>query len=178
MRCFIAINLPDEIKNKIVEVAKGLPNKGIKKVERQNLHLTLKFLGEIDEKKVLEIKEVLENINFNRFEVSLKNFGFFPDRNFIKVVWIGIEKGKEKIIELQKQIDSELEKIGFKKEKNFEPHLTIARVKFLENKKEFLDIFNKLKFEDNFSVSNFDLMRSFLRREGPVYEKIFGVELI
>ena len=194
MRCFIAINLPDKIKEKISDITKNFPEKGIKKVGEHNLHLTLKFLGEVDKNKLEEIKKILEKINCQKFDVSLKDFGFFPNTNFIKVVWIGIEKGNKEIIELQKQIDSELEKSGFKKEKGFsvfdrkyfpskmekgfEPHLTIARVKFLENKKEFLDKMNKLKFEDNFSVSSFDLVESILKKEGPVYRKILGVELI
>ncbi len=177
MRCFIAINLPDKIKNKIIGITRELPDRGIKKVEKQNLHLTLKFLEEVNDKKIEEITNVLEKISYNKFEVSLKNFGFFPNMNFIKVIWIGIEKGREDIIELQRQIDLELEKIGFKKEKNFEPHLTVARVKSLENKAGFLELIKKLKFEAGFSVSNFELMQSFLKPEGPVYEKIVCVEL-
>jgi 2'-5' RNA ligase len=177
MRCFIAITLPEEIKKKISEITKSLTEKGIKKVRESNLHLTLKFLGEVEENKIEEIKQVIEKINYKKFNVSLKNFGFFPNDSFIKVVWIGIEKGSKEIIELQKQIDLRLKDLGFKQERNFEPHLTIARVKFLENKKNFLEKIKELKFEDNFSVLNFDLMQSFLKPEGPVYKKILAVEL-
>lgn len=178
MRCFIAINLPKETKKRISKIMKDFQEKGIKKVEEQNLHLTLKFLGEVNEKKIEEIKQILEKINYKKFEVSLKNFGFFPNDNFIKVVWIGIEKGRKEIIELQKKIDFGLKDLSFKPETNFEPHLTIARIKFLKNKKEFLKKVSELKFEDNFSVSNFDLMQSFLKPGGPVYKKILSIGLV
>ncbi len=177
MRYFIAINLPENTRKKILEITRDFPEKGIKKIRGPNLHLTLKFLGELDENKVDKIKQVLDKINYNKFDVSLKDFGFFPGDNFVKVVWIGVEKGKEELIELQKQIDLELKNLGFKPETNFEPHLTIARVNFLENKKEFLEKIRELKFEDNFSVSNFDLMQSFLKPEGPVYREILNVGL-
>jgi len=177
MRCFIAINLPDRIKNKIAEITKELPDKGIKKVKPNNLHLTLKFLGEVSENNADKIKKILDKIDYQKFDVSLKNFGFFPNNNFIKIVWIGIEKGREEIIKLQKQIDLKLKELNFKPETDFEPHLTIARVKFLEDKKEFFEKTKKFKFEENFSVSNFCLMQSFLKNTGPIYKKIHEVKL-
>ncbi len=178
MRTFIAINLPDRIKDKISEMTKEFPEKGVKKVEKQNLHLTLKFLGDVDEKKLEEIKQILKTIDYSKFEISLKNIGFFPNKDFIKVVWLGIEKGRNEVIGLQKQIDQKLEKCGFISEKNYEPHLTIARVKFLKDKKEFLDKLKKIKFEDNFSVSGSGLMESNLSSLGPVYKEILTIDLI
>ncbi|MCK4429006.1 MAG: RNA 2',3'-cyclic phosphodiesterase, partial [Candidatus Aenigmarchaeota archaeon] len=83
MRCFIAINIPEEIKSKIAEATKNLTDSGLKKVEMKNLHLTLKFIGDVEEKKADEIKQILNKINFNKFDISLKNFGFFPNETFI-----------------------------------------------------------------------------------------------
>ncbi len=177
MRAFIAINLPDRIKEKILEMTKEFQEKGIRKVGKQNLHLTLKFLGDVNEKNVEEIMQILKTVDCAKFEVSLKNIGFFPNENFIKVVWLGIENGRNELIELQKQIDQKLEKCGFKSEGTYEPHLTIARVKSIKDKKEFLDKLKKIKFEDNFRVSNFELIESKLNPSGPVYSVILTEEL-
>ncbi|MCK4730396.1 MAG: RNA 2',3'-cyclic phosphodiesterase [Candidatus Aenigmarchaeota archaeon] len=178
MRAFIAINLPDRIKDKILEMTKEFQEKGIRKVGKQNLHLTLKFLGDVNEKKVEEIMQILKTVDCVKFEVSLKNMGFFPNESFIKVVWLGIENGRNELIELQKQIDQKLEKYGFKPEKNYEPHFTIARVKSIKDKKEFLDKMKEIKFEDNFSVSNFELMESKLSPSGPVYRELLTKGLV
>ncbi len=177
MRTFIAINLPEKIKDKISETTKEFLDKGIKKVRKQNLHLTLKFLGDVDEKKLEEIKQTLKTVNYVKFEISLKNIGFFPNKEFIKVVWIGIEKRRNEVIGLQKQIDQKLEKCGFRPEINYEPHLTIARVKSIKDKKEFLDKIKEIKFKDNFSVSKFELMESNLSPSGPVYKELLTKEL-
>ncbi|RLJ00984.1 MAG: RNA 2',3'-cyclic phosphodiesterase [Candidatus Aenigmatarchaeota archaeon] len=178
MRTFISINLPYRIKDKISEMAKEFQEKGIRKVGKQNLHLTLKFLGDADEKKIEEIQQVLKTVDCAKFEISLKNIGFFPNKDFIKVVWVGIENGRNEIIELQKQIDQKLEKCGFKPEKKYEPHLTIARVKSIKDRKEFLEKLKEIKFEDNFNVSNFELMESKLNPSGPVYRVLLTKELV
>jgi 2'-5' RNA ligase len=176
MRCFIAINLPEEVKEEISKIIEKLPKKGIKKVAKENLHLTLKFLGEINENLIKKIEEELEKIKFDRFAVKLKDIGFFPNRNFIRVVWLGIDEGEEEIKELQKEVDKKLAKL-FKKEKNFEPHLTIARVKFLKDKEGFIEELEKIKFEDSFEVRSFELMESILQRKGPVYKLIKSFKL-
>lgn len=178
MRCFVAVNLPREVKEKIWRVIKNLQGKGLKKVAPENLHLTLKFLGEVDQEIVKKVKEKLKQVEFNKFSISLKGISYFPNRNFIKVVWLGIEKGRKNLIGLQKEIDKKLEELSFKKEKNkFEPHLTIARVKFLENKRKFVEELEKIKFEKEFEIKSFELMESILQREGPIYKKIESFEL-
>jgi len=176
MRCFVAINLPEEVKEKIKKITDTLPENGIKKVAKENLHLTLKFLGEVKERAIEKVENKLSEIKFNKFSIGLKDIGFFPSRNFIRVVWIGIGEGKEEIEELQKKIDEKLSEL-FKKEENFEPHLTIARVKFLKDKKSVHRL-EKIKFKDCFEVESFELMESILRREGPIYRVIKSFKCI
>src|SRR3989338_10105623 len=131
MRSFIAIPCPDEFKGKLVEIQNKIPNFcDAKLVERENIHLTLKFLGEVDDGKIEGIKKQLEFVrNLDMFRVSLVGIGVFPSENYIRVIWIGVDEGANRIIEIQRQIDENLSSIGFKKERDFHPHLTIARVK-------------------------------------------------
>jgi 2'-5' RNA ligase len=174
MRCFIAINLPKEVKEKIDKIIKKLPEKGIKKVASKNLHLTLKFLGETN--LIEEVEDKLDEIKFERFVVKLKRIGCFPNKNFIKVVWIGVEEGGEEVKELQRKIDDKLADL-FKKEKNFEPHLTIARIKFLKDKNKFYEELEKIQFEASFEIESFELMKSILQREGPIYKIVRSFKL-
>ncbi|MGC9310514.1 MAG: RNA 2',3'-cyclic phosphodiesterase [Candidatus Aenigmatarchaeota archaeon] len=174
MRLFIAISPPDEIKSKIAGLADSVSSNesGLKKVSKENCHLTLKFLGEVDEKKLEEIKATLSNIKSEGFKISLNGIGFFPGAEYIKVVWAGVEGGKTEAINLQKEIDERLSKLGFKKEKNFEPHLTIARVKFLKDKSGFLEKLKKADFKGEFTVESIELVESTLTPKGPVYRVI------
>lgn len=178
MRCFIAVNLPGEVKEKIGEATKNLEDRGMKKVASENLHLTLKFLGEVNEKRVEEVKKKLREIKFEKFLVSFRGVGCFPNRDFIKVVWLGVEEGRKNLIDLQKVIDEKLSEIGFKKERKFEPHLTVARVKFLRDKGKFVEELNKIRFEEQFEVESFELMESVLQKEGPTYKKVESFRLV
>ncbi|HIE41289.1 MAG TPA: RNA 2',3'-cyclic phosphodiesterase [Candidatus Aenigmarchaeota archaeon] len=177
MRCFIAINLPNEIKKEIWKISKKIPEEGIKKVTEENLHITLKFLGEVDNNQIEKIKYNLKEIKFNKFCVKLTGIGFFPNKNFIRVVWVSVGEGKEEIKKLQKMIDEKLLRLKFNKEKIFEPHLTIARIKFLKNK-EFLKELEKIKFNYTLEVESFELMHSILQKKGPIYKKIESFDLI
>lgn len=179
MRYFIAVNLPIDLKEKIRKATKNLQDKGLKKVAPEKLHLTLKFLREVNENKIEEVKEKLREIEFERFSVGLKGTGCFPNMNFIKVFWLGIGEGRENLIGLQGEIDEKLSKINFKKEKKkFEPHLTIARVKFLQDKGKILEELKKIQLEENFEVNNFYLMESMLQKGGPKYKKIDSFKLV
>lgn len=164
MRTFIAIEIPEEIKKEIVKIQEKLPDFIGKKTEIENLHLTMKFLGEVDEKKIEEVKERLMEIKLNSFETEINLIGVFSGR----IIWIGMKNCDE----LQREIDEKLSGL-FEKEDRFMGHLTIARVKSIKNKKEFLDKINrvvlpKMKFE----VKNFNLKKSILTEKMPIYEDI------
>lgn len=169
MRLFIAINLPEELKAKIAKAVKNIDSPGLKKVGPENLHLTMKFLGEVDDKQLEAVKRKLGGIKGECFKISLEGFGFFPNENYIKVVWVGVEEGHQEIINLQKEIDTLLSEVGFAKEKNFEPHLTIARVKFLKDLKGLAEFAAKTKINATFEANSFELMESILRPGGPEY---------
>ncbi len=167
MRLFIAVTLPKEVKEYLSTVQDKLPPRGINKVK--SMHLTLKFLGEVDEKKVDGIKKKLAKIKFPKFTAKLEGTGVFPTDSYIRVAWVGLEP-MDRFIEIQQKIDKALED-DFDYDVKFHPHITLARVKFLENKKEFKDKIANIKIEPKeFEVSSFKLFESVLTKKGPVYE--------
>ena len=142
MRCFIALDLPEEIKEEILKVQKKLPKFEGKKTEKENLHLTLKFFGELNEREIEEVKEKLKKIRFERFNIYLKHMGFFDNQKY-GVIWIHLSNCEG----LQKIIDNTL-KDFFKSEYRFMAHLTIARVKNIKDKKKFLQELKEIKVEE------------------------------
>ncbi|OGJ12770.1 2'-5' RNA ligase [Candidatus Pacearchaeota archaeon RBG_19FT_COMBO_34_9] len=173
MRCFIAIEIPEEIKKEIIKIQKQLPEFRGKFTEKENLHLTLKFLGEIDEEKLGEIRERLKEIKFGHFETEIDSIGIFDNRKSNKyeqsiIVWLHMKNCNE----LQKQIDSKLERL-FEKEKRFMSHLTIARVKSVRDKKVFTERLYEINIPKmKFYVNSFSLKESILTAKGSVYNDV------
>ena len=166
MRCFISIDIPKEVKREIKKIQDSLPDFNGKKTELENLHLTLKFLGEIDELKMLEVKKKLREIKFNKFEVEVNSIGVFSEK-FIRIVWLRLSNCDN----LQKQVDEKLKDL-FEPEKRFMSHLTIARVKSC-NKENFLKGLQKIKISKiKFEVKNFYLKQSILTKKGLKYKTI------
>lgn len=164
MRCFISIDIPENIKEEIKKIQEQLPDFTGKKIESENLHLTLKFLGEINDDKLEEIKKRLVNIKFKKFEAEINSIGVFSEK-IIRIVWMHLTNCDG----LQKEIDKSLKGI-FESEQRFMSHLTIARVKNIKNKKEFLEKLDKVKIPKiKFAVDNFKLKSSALKKECPVY---------
>ena len=157
--------MPEEVKREIKKIQEKLPGFFGKKTELENLHLTLKFLGEIDEEKIQEVKNKLSEIKFNKFESEINSIGVFSGR-FIRIIWLHL-KGVE---ELQKEIDENLKGL-FEPEKRFMSHLTIARIKSVRDKKLFLEKLKEIKFSKiKFNVECFKLKKSILTKEKAVYD--------
>lgn len=171
MRCFISIELPEELQEQVSEFCKTFDIFSGNFARKGNMHLTLKFLGEISEQKIQKVKQVLEQTKCSEFEISLKGLGGFPTENYVKVLWLGVDKGKGEIIKLQRGLDEKLSRIGFQKDKSFVPHLTLARVKFVRNKQALKQLFgqNRNKELGSFWCSRICLMKSELTPDGPVY---------
>ncbi len=163
MRTFIAVKIPEEIKKKIIEIQNKLPEFVGKKIEEENLHLTLKFLGEVSEEQIKIVKEKLRKIKIKKFNAKISDVGVFTE-TFVRIIWIKIENCEE----LQKEIDEVLSGL-FEEEKRFMGHLTIARVKSCKDKKKLIEEVKKLKLNEEFIINEFELMKSDLKREGPVY---------
>ena len=144
------------------------------------MHFTLKFFGNIDEEMIEDISLSVEKVimNYSSFDLSIKNCGCFPNKNVIKVLWLGLDEGSP-IKSLQKDLDREFKKLGFKKEKNFISHLTIGRVKSPKNEKEIRKTIEKLENIEigQMTVSRICLKKSTLTPQGPIYEDIKVFEL-
>ena len=167
MRVFISIDIPEKVKREIVKIQEKLPEFKGKKTEFENLHLTLKFLGEVDEEKIEKIREKLRKVNFKTFNAEIDSIGVFS-KDFVRIIWLHLTNCDE----LQKEVDEKLGNL-FEKEKRFMSHLTIARVKSVRNKKEFLDELKKIKIlKMKFVVDKFELKESALMQRGPIYKTI------
>ena len=171
MRIFIAIELPEEIKEYLREVQKELT--GMKGSLVKDFHLTLKFLGEVSEDKIEKIKNKLKKIKFEPFKVKLSSLGCFPNESHVRVLWVGIEP-EDKIQNIQKQVEIALADFKFKKDFEFKSHLTLARVKFIDDKKVFVEKLKQLQIKPlEFEVSSFSLMKSTLTSAGPIYGELY-----
>ncbi len=183
IRSFIAIDVEDpEIVSKIVRVQEEILSSSakLKPVERQNLHFTLKFLGNVEESRielvVSTMREVLES--FEPFPMHLKGVGAFPRVSRPNVVWIGVDEGRDVFIEMAKELDRSLAKLGFKREtKGFEPHLTIARVKGYSG--DLPEIIRRISDVDIgfIDVEEVRFKKSTLTPQGPIYETLHGIKL-
>ncbi len=166
MRLFIAV-LVDEWKDYLKQLQQQLPE--AKRRLNKHPHLTLKFLGDVRTDKVEDIKKALRSITFAPFEIHLGKIGVFSDEEHIRVVWAGVEDGKH-LKALQQSIDTALKSL-FPQETLFEGHLTIARVKHIEDEKAFAKALQKIKVEPlKHQVTSFALVKSMLTKGGPVHE--------
>ncbi len=171
MRLFIALDF-NPLKNNLSSIQKRL-DRNIAKIKlTSDYHLTLKFLGEVSNNLVNQIEERLNKINFSQFSLTLDNIGVFPNESYIRVIWIGV-RPKEEPTRLKEDIDNILFELGFKKEPNFYPHITIGRVKSIKDKEGFIKNLKSIKVdEEELKIDSFKLMESTLTREGPIYREI------
>ncbi|MEM4247457.1 MAG: RNA 2',3'-cyclic phosphodiesterase [Candidatus Woesearchaeota archaeon] len=171
MRLFISCEVPKEISDYIHELAKRLPE--AKLTVPKNIDLTIKFLGDVPDTKIEEIKQKLSEIRFKPFKATLNGVGVFTE-DFIRVVWVGLTPG-EKFEELHLLVDSALEKL-FPKEKRFQAHLTIARVKYVADKQKFLNALKQIKVDPlTFEVNKLVLFKSQLSPTGAVHEQLMEI---
>jgi len=184
MRTFIAIDLEEQIKDSLTNLVKILKPaaKNIKWVNRENFHLTLKFLGELNEPQVETVRQTMNQLThkYQPFSLSLKGTGSFPaGQSRMRVIWVGIEAGQE-LYSLQNELEEELERKGFpREERPFSPHLTLGRAKVPENQerlKKELDKFSVQEF-GQMTVKEIIFFQSILRPEGPTYKPVDKFEL-
>ena len=182
MRAFIAIDVSDEVRDNLLKAQGRIGSKAakIKFVERENFHVTLKFLGEIDEATAEEVKKALAEIarKHKKHRVRVKGIGVFPNPNYVRVIWAGIEND-EGIKAIANDVEREMRRLGFKKDKDFVAHITIGRVKFVRDKVELAMALKDLANEDfgEFEVEAIELKKSTLTPKGPIYETVARFEL-
>jgi len=186
MRTFIAIELPEEIKTILERIQNDLKqtHADVKWVNPENIHLTLKFLGEIDEDLIEQIRSILNGIaqKNSSFNICLSNLGVFPKLQYPRVIWIGITNDQP-VIKIAEDLEKEMIKIGLPAESRaFSSHITLGRVRSPLNRKilvEKLELLNQNfpSLKPDFKVSNLTLFKSTLTPAGPIYEALFRCPL-
>jgi 2'-5' RNA ligase len=184
MRAFIAIELSPEVKESLARIQSHLKYSGadVKWIEKESIHLTLKFLGDITEEKRKEIELILDETGRSTkpFEISIKDIGAFPNINYPRVIWVGLDKGAVESKTLAEKISEELLKISFQKEpRPFAPHLTIGRVRSPKNKEALKEKIGtcQMPISKPQLISSVLLFESKLSSKGPTYTKLHEVEL-
>ncbi|MEA1922334.1 MAG: RNA 2',3'-cyclic phosphodiesterase [Pseudomonadota bacterium] len=168
MRLFIAIDLPEKIKDELALISFGLPQ--ARWVKPEQLHLTLRFIGEVDGALFQELKSGLESVSGSSFSLLLQGLGCFPPRRDPRVLWVGIEESVE-LMRLRKKVDSFLAKLGIPSEyRKFSPHITLARTPKtpLTRVTRFLGDHALFRLPE-FTVSSFHLYSSILTPKGALH---------
>ncbi len=160
----------------------NLRNDKIKWIDIDNIHITLKFFGETSEDRIPEIIDRLAAIaaNHSNFTLDIRNIGIFGSSYKPRVIWFGIEEN-ERLIKLAKEVLRGMDDIGFKQDQqNFVPHLTVGRIKYIDDKNRFQQVIDKYKFADiqKQEVSEYILYESILRPQGPEYKVIERFKLL
>jgi 2'-5' RNA ligase len=179
MRCFIAIDIDEKLKKAIADLQRQLAAKAnlkksdVKWVEPQAMHLTLKFLGEVEDERIVEVCNIVKNAAARNkgFELDIESVGYFGGGS-ARVLWVGTGRGSENLCRLQEDIEQQLSAAGWPKEnRSFAGHLTICRVK---NPKAGLKLAQMSEDYKNLNLGTISadsvaVYQSQLRPTGPVY---------
>ena len=182
MRAFMAIEVNSKLLDKILKIQKTLAeaNALVKFVEAENLHFTFKFLGDITPEKAEAIANMAEEkiADYGPFDINIKGTGVFPNLGYIRVIWLGVEE-PETFSKMQEDFDQEFVKMGFNKERSYIPHLTIGRVKGLQNKELLVSMVKELENVDvgTMKVERLILKESELTPVGPIYTDLKEIYL-
>jgi 2'-5' RNA ligase len=180
IRTFIAVNLDPAIKARIGVAEEDFRIKGVRPVDPELIHVTLKFLGNVEEGRIDEIADALEKVKVAPFTARIGSIGGFPNARSPRVIWIGAEPA-ESFVDLNRQVEDRLADIGFEREGRFNAHVTIGRVKFPdpEQKQRLPGLFEKYKdFEaGSMKVDRIHVMQSRLSPKGPKYEALREIML-
>ncbi len=187
MRTFIAIELPESIKDFLSRIQDQLKGSqaDVKWVAPRNIHLTLKFLGEVNEKKLDEITCILEDTAKNKrpFYIRIFSLGAFPKINSPRVIWVGIDKGDNETKGIARELEEKISKTGIPKEdKPFSSHITVGRIRSNLNRERLVGglktLTNSFSGENlEFLANSITLFKSTLTPKGPIYETLKRVSL-
>ncbi len=175
VRCFVAVEVDDPgVLDALRSFQAGLAGSGgdLKPVERENIHLTLKFLGDVDEGLLDEVKRVVNSLSFKPFRMALAETGAFPNLRKPRVIWAGVTEGADELTAIFRELEAGFVGLGFKREgRRFSPHISIARVRSGRNRDLLME--EVLRYRDavfgDFEVASVKLKRSVLTPRGPVY---------
>jgi len=184
LRSFLAIELPKSIQKKIEEVQRDLKisRADVKWVRPENIHLTLKFLGNVEESRFEPILQSIGSLiqRTSPFPVKVQGMGAFPHSKNPRVIWMGLIDETKGLTTLQKSLEGALEKIGFEPEgRPFQPHLTLGRVRTSRGKDDLIGKMEKHREEEfgDVEAGEIVLFKSELKPTGPIYTPLKKLKL-
>jgi 2'-5' RNA ligase len=187
IRAFIAVELPSFLKEelgRIESILKAGNTTPVKWVDFESIHLTLKFLGDIESSRVGEIIEGIKNacVGISPFELKIKGLGVFPNPARTRIAWVGLADATDELSLLQRNIESEMEKLEYEREtRKFSHHLTLARVRDQatpDERERFGNLVTATAFSsERITVNSVSLMKSHLTRQGALYTRLGSIRL-
>lgn len=178
IRSFVALNIPSQVKEEIGDIIGELKKLSgdVKWVKPQNLHLTLKFLGEVEPVTLEKVYQKVEACaqKTQVFSFSLSGAGLFPNPKRPRVFWTGIKGGERELESLFRCLEGELEALGFQKEKRgFSPHLTIGRARTTQGMERLVERIKGIEYRSKrIEVSSLFVVKSQLTPQGPIYSPL------
>lgn len=169
-RLFIAIDLPDFVKDQLAEIQR-FPVPGARRVQRQQMHLTLHFIGEVDKDVMNQIQQAMISFRHDPFEMVLEGVGYFPPRGKPRVLWAGIPENAA-LLTLHQTTGAALADIGLPSDdKAYQPHITLSRLRITPPRKAIQEFTEKFKDFRTvpFRIETFILYSSVLSSKGPRY---------
>ena len=169
-RLFIAIDLPSAQRERIRSICSGLP--GTRWTPAEQIHLTLRFIGEVDGTLFQQIADSLAEIKTDPLTLKIEGLGYFPPRRTPRVLWVGLENN-DGLLQLRNRIETALVRLGLEPEgRKFSPHITIARFKkpSLNRVMAFMDTNNPFELPP-FPVKEFHLYSSKLTARGAIHQR-------
>jgi 2'-5' RNA ligase len=183
IRAFIAIELPDEVKETVALIIKRLrpaQYRYVKWVAPEGTHMTIKFLGNIYSSQIPQITDIMKTAagRVPPLELRLGRLGMFPNEQRPRVIWVALEGNTEPLAAMQREIEKALEPMGFAPENRaFTPHLTLGRVRdnaSADDRKEIGGVVKakKIDYEASFTLRELSLMKSTLTPTGAIYNRL------
>ena len=184
MRLFIAINFPQSLRDRMVEATEPLREQGfpVRWIDRDQLHLTLKFLGDVKRDRLDDVTGVMDGVgaDFRPFEVGFERVGAFPSLRSPRVIWLGVEATME-MRAVKHDLEHGLVDMGFEREtRAFQPHVTLARADKDADAGDFRkleSLSREVEMDETHRVAQIDLMQSHLRSSGAEHERVHGSRL-
>jgi 2'-5' RNA ligase len=178
IRSFVAFDIEnDDVRNRLADAQNRLFQTGadVKLVETENIHVTMRFLGDVSLGMIEKISKEMKKTEFKPFNLQIQGVGVFPSLSYPRVVWAGITEGKDQLRDVFTQIEPRLRALGFAPDsKGFSPHLTIARVRSGRNKAQLSEFVNK-NVSHAFGTIKAECLRlkkSVLSPKGPIYSTL------
>lgn len=175
MRAFIALDLPEDLKQRAERLERDFEMGGVTLVKKEAMHITLQFLGELNAEQAEKAAEAMKRVSFRKFRIHLSGLSFFTPR-MIRVIFVEAEEGRKELATLYGKVGAELKKsgIGFEDER-YTPHFTIARVRWAKDMRRLREMIERNKKADlgAFDAVSIALKESTLTPEGPTYRTLY-----